>query len=203
MSLDGFIAGPDDGGRQPLGTGGNRLFNWYFDGTVPIRQYQQAASRGLPVPPFQLSGSSAEVFENLVDSGGAVVTGRRTYDIANGWGGHGPLPGVPVFVVTHQVPERVPVGESQYTFVTEGVPAAIEQAKAAAGDRYVSVMGSSVPQQALRAGLLDEIQIHLVPVLLGGGVRLFDHLAPGGIELETMQVVDSPGVTHLRYRVIR
>jgi dihydrofolate reductase len=132
-----------------------------------------------------------------------VVTGRRTYDIANGWDGNGPLPGLPLFVVTHRVPERVPIGESRYTFVTEGVPAAIEQAKAAAGDRYVSLMGSSVPQQALRAGLLDEIQIHLVPVLLGGGVRLFDRLDPGGIALETMQVVDSPGVTHLRYRVVR
>jgi dihydrofolate reductase len=106
-------------------------------------------------------------------------------------------------VVTHRVPEVVPQGESSYTFVTDGVESAIEQAKAAAGDRYVSVMGASVPQQCLRAGLLDEIQIHLVPVLLGAGVRLFDHLGTENVELEAIRVVDSPGVTHLRFRVVR
>jgi dihydrofolate reductase len=127
------------------------------------------------VPPFKLSSSSAEVFERLVESAGAVVTGRRTYDIAGAWGGNGPVPGLPVFVVTHNVPEHVPQGESRYTFVTDGVESAIEQAKAAAGDKYV----------------------------LGGGVRLFDQLGSESIELETIQVVDSPGVTHLRFRVVR
>jgi dihydrofolate reductase len=203
MSLDGFIAGTGDGERQPLGEGGTRLFDWYFDGDTPIRRYQQAGGRGVSVPPFRLSSSSAEVFEGLVDSGGAVVTGRRTYDIAGAWGGNGPLPGLPLFVLTHRVPQRWPRGESSYTFVTDGVESAIEQAKAAAGDRHVSVMGASVPQQCLRAGLLDEIQIHLVPVLLGSGVRLFDHLGAGSVLLETIQVVDSPGVTHLRFRVRR
>jgi dihydrofolate reductase len=106
-------------------------------------------------------------------------------------------------VVTHHVPDEVPKGESRYTFVTDGVESAIHQATAAAGDGYVSLMGSAVPQQCLRAGLLDEIQIHLVPVLLGAGVRLFDHLGAGRIELETMRVVEAPGVTHLRYRVVR
>jgi dihydrofolate reductase len=155
------------------------------------------------VPPFKLSGSSAEVFEDLIDSGGAVVTGRRTYDIAGAWGGNGPLPGLPLFVLTHNGPQHVPEGESRYTFVTDGVESAIAQAKAAAGDRYVSLMGASIPQQCLRAGLLDEIQIHLVPVLLGAGVRLFDHLGSDNVELETIRVVDSPGVTHLRFRVLR
>jgi dihydrofolate reductase len=130
------------------------------------------------------------------------VTGRRTYDIANAWDGNGPAPGVPVFVVTHHVPEQPPQGESSYTYVTDGVESAIEQAKAVAGDKCVSVMGASVPQQCLRAGLLDEVQIHLVPVLLGGGVRLFDRLGSDRIQLETIQVVDAPGVTHLRYRVV-
>jgi dihydrofolate reductase len=155
------------------------------------------------VPPFKLSSRSAEVFEDLIENGGAVVTGRRTYDIADAWGGNGPLPGLPLFVLTHHVPDHVPHGESRYTFVTDGVESAIEQAKAAAGDKYVSLMGASIPQQCLRAGLLDEIQIHLVPLLLGAGVRLFDHLGTETIELEPIQVVDAPGVTHLRFRVIK
>lgn len=201
MSLDGFIAGPGDEVEQPLGDGGRALFDWYFDGDTPVRRYQEAASRGVPVPPFKLSRTSAAVFEELIGRGGAVVTGRRTYDISGAWGGNGPLPGLPLFVVTHHVPEQVPRGESRYTFVTDGVERAVELAKAAAGDKDVSLMGASVPQQALRAGLLDEIQIHLVPILLGGGVRLFDHLGAGTIALEPIQVVDAPGVTHLRYRV--
>jgi dihydrofolate reductase len=203
MSLDGFIAGSNDGSEQPLGKGGMRLFDWYFDGDTPIRQYQAAASRGVSVPPFKVSTSSAEVFEELIESGGAVVTGRRTYDIADAWGGNSPLPGLPLFVLTHHVPEHVPHGESRYTFVTDSVESAIKQAKAAAGDKYVSLMGASIPQQCLRAGLLDEIQIHLVPVLLGSGVRLFDHLGTENIDLETIRVVDSLGVTHLRYRVVK
>ncbi len=203
MSVDGFIAGSNDGSDQPLGDGGMRLFDWYFDGDTPIRHYQEAAARGASVPPFKLSRSSAEVFEELIESTGAVVTGRRTYDISDAWGGDGPLPGVPLFVLTHTAPDVVPQGESTYTFVTDAVESAIEQAKAAAGDNYVSLMGASIPQQCLRAGLLDEIQIHLVPVLLGAGVRLFDHLGTKSIELETIRVVDSPGVTHLRFRVLR
>jgi dihydrofolate reductase len=203
MSLDGFIAGPNDGPEQGLGEGGMRLFDWYFDGDTPIPQYQAAAERGVPTPPFQLDKANAAVFEELIDGGGAVITGRRTYDITNGWGGNGPLPRLPLFVVTHRVPDEVPRGESRYTFVTDGVESAVAQASAVAGDKYVSLMGASVPQQALRAGLLDEIQIHLIPVLLGGGVRLFDHLGAGSVELELLKVVDGPGVTHLRYRVVK
>jgi len=193
MSLDGFVA--DDNDRV------DRIFNWYFDGDTPIRHYREAADRGVSVPPFKLASSSAEVFSELVEGGGAVVTGRRTYDISGAWDGNGPLPGLPLFVVTHHVPEQVPRGESHYTFVTDGVASAVEQAKAVAGDKYVSLMGSHVPQQCLQAGLVDEIQIHLVPVLLGAGVRLFDRLGTEGIGLELTRVVDSPGVTHLRYRV--
>jgi dihydrofolate reductase len=180
-----------------------RLFDWYFDGDTPIRRYEAAVSQGVSVPPFRLSSSSAAVFEELVESGGAVVTGRRTYDIADAWGGNGPLPGLPLFVLTHHVPEHVPHGQSRYTFVTDGVENAIGQAKAAAGDKDVSLMGASIAQQCLRAGLLDEIQIHLAPVLLGSGVRLFDHLDTQNIELEKIRVVDSPGVTHLRFRVVK
>jgi dihydrofolate reductase len=203
MSLDGFIAGANDSPEQGLGEGGMRLFNWYFDGDTPIRRYAEAAARGDPVPPFKLSKSSAAVFEEATESGGAVVTGRRTYDIADGWAGNGPAPPLPVFILTHRVPEHVPQGESTYTFVTEGIESAIVQAKAAAGDKYVGLMGSAAPQQCLRAGLLDEIQVHVVPVLLCRGVRLFDHLGTEKVELEILRVVDSPGVTHLRYRVVR
>jgi dihydrofolate reductase len=200
VSLDGFIADANDG---VLDDAGAHLFDWYFDGDTPIRHYQEAAARGVSVPPFQLSKASAEVFEELIEAGGAVVSGRRTYDITNGWAGNGPLPGLPLFVVTHHVPEHVPQGESRYTFVTDGVPSAIEQAKAAAGDRYVSLMGASAVQECLRLGLLDEVQLHLVPLLLGTGVRLFDHLGSDRIKLEKVRVVDAPGVTHLRFRVVR
>jgi dihydrofolate reductase len=192
-SLDGFIAGPNDGSEHPLGEGGMRLFDWYSKGDTPSRHY----------PTFRLDRANVEVFDALVDTGGAVVTGRRTYDISNAWDGKGPAPGLPLFIVTHEPPAEVPDQEVPYTFVTGGVESAIEQAKAVAGDKYVSLMGSSVPQQCLRAGLLDEILVHVVPVLLGDGVRLFDHLGAGTIELEIMRVVDGPGVTHLRYRVKR
>ena len=192
-SLDGFIAGPDDSPAQPLGKGGMRLFNWYSDGDTPSRYYES----------FKLSAASAEVFDAMAGRVGAVISGRRTYDITDGWGGDGPLPGAPLFVLTHAVPQHVPQGKSAYTFVTDGIESAIEQARAAAGGKDVSLMGAAAVQQALRAGLLDEIQIHLIPVLLGGGVRLLDHLGDDPVDLERIEVVDAPGVTHLHYRVVR
>ena len=118
-----------------------RLFDWYFDGDTPSQAYAAAAKRGVPVPPFKLSSSSARVFDEEVASGGAVVTGRRTYDIANGWGGNGPVPGIPLFVLTHNVPVQVPQGESHYTFFTDGLESAIAKAKAAAGNKSVGLMG--------------------------------------------------------------
>jgi len=192
-SLDGFIAGPDDGPQQPLGKGGMRLFDWYSDGDTPSRYYES----------FKLSAASAAVFDAMAGRVGAVISGRRTYDIVDGWGGDGPLPGAPLFVLTHDVPEHVPQGKSTYTFVTDGIESAIEQAHTAAGGKDVSLMGAAAVQQALRAGLLDEIEIHLIPVLLGGGVRLLDHLGDDPVQLARIEVVDAPGVTHLRYSVIR
>ena len=192
-SLDGYIAGSDDGPQQPLGKGGMRLFDWYSDGDTPSRYYES----------FKLSAASAEVFDTVAGRVGAVISGRRTYDITDGWGGDGPLPGAPLFVLTHHVPQHVPHGRSAYTFVTDGIESAIEQASAAAGGKDVSLMGAAAVQQALRAGLLDEIEIHLIPVLLCGGVRLLDHLGDDPVELERLEVVDAPGVTHLRYRVVR
>jgi dihydrofolate reductase len=190
MSLDGYVAGPNDGKHLPLGEGGEALFEWYFNGDTPSRHYDR----------FRLSKRSAEVFDAGIDSCGAVVTGRRTYDIANAWGGDGPVPGRPLFVLTHNVPAEVPETSVPYTFVTDGIQSAIEQAKAAAGDKYVGLAGSQAAQQCLRAGLLDEIWLAVVPLLLGGGVRLFDHIG-GAVRLETINVVDAPGVTHLSYRV--
>lgn len=190
MSLDGYIAGPNDGSELPLGEGGAALFEWYFNGDTPSRYYDR----------FRLSKRSAEVFDAGIDACGAVVTGRRTYDIAGAWGGDGPVPGLPLFVLTHSVPAEVPETSVPYTFVTDGIESAIEQAKAVAGDKYVSLAGSQAAQQCLRMGLLDEIWVGVVPLLLGGGVRLFDHIG-GPVRLETISVVDAPGVTHLSYRV--
>jgi dihydrofolate reductase len=190
MSLDGYIAGPDDGFVHPLGEGGKALFEWYFNGDTPSKY----------IPRFKLSAASAKVFDAGMDTLGAVITGRRTYDIANAWEGDGPAPGAPLFILTHSVPDDVPETSVPYTFVTDGIESAVKQASAVAGDKYVSLMGSYAPQQCLRAGLLDEIEVAVIPVLLGGGVRLFDHIG-GAVQLELISVVDAPGVTHLRYRV--
>jgi dihydrofolate reductase len=192
-SVDGFIAGADDSPAKPLGVGGDRLFEWFGDGDTPSRHY----------PSFRMSAVSAAFFDEFADRHGAVITGRRTYDIADAWGGTGPLPGVPLFVMTHHVPDSVPAGDPPYTFVTDGIEHAVEEARTAAGDKDVSVMGATIVQQCLRAGLLDEIIINLVPVVLGRGVRLLDNLEPGSIQLELVGVVDAPGVTHLRYRVVK
>ncbi len=193
VSLDGFIAGPDDSTAQPLGTGGTALFTWYGDGDVPAKHY----------PDFRLSAASAPVFDAICDRCGAVISGRRTYDISQAWGGTGPLPGVPLFVLTHRIPDDGPVGDPPYTFVTDGIVSAVEQARRVAGGKDVSLMGSYVVQQTLGAGLLDELTLHLVPIVLGGGVRLLDHLEGHATNLECIEVVDAPGVTHLTYRVIR
>jgi dihydrofolate reductase len=131
-----------------------------------------------------------------------LVTGRRTFDIANGWGGRHPV-NVPVFVVTHSVPQEWVYEGSPFTFVTDGVQSAIEQAKAVAGDNDVAVGAASIVQQCIKAGMLDEIHIDLVPVLLGNGVRLFDHLSTELIELEITQVIEGAGVTHLTFRVVK
>ena len=203
-SLDGFIAGPDDDPERPLGIGGERLFKWFEDGDTPSRFYRS----------FRMSAASAKFFDafagrthgeaitiGMVFAGrnGAVITGRRTYDIANAWGGDGPLPGVPLFIMTHRIPKTVPTGSAPYTFVTDGIERAVEKARSAAGGKDVSLMGATPVQQALRAGLLDILTVHLVPVVLGRGVRLLDGLDP--VQLDLVQVVDAPDVTHLTFRV--
>jgi dihydrofolate reductase len=133
---------------------------------------------------------------------GALVVGRRHFDHAGAWGGRHPMD-VPVFVVTHAVPREWTHEGSPFTFVTDGVERAVEQAKAVAGSKDVGVGGANVAQQCIEAGLIDEVGIDLVPVLLGEGVSFFGRLRTGPIELERTMVVEAPGVTHLRFRVVK
>jgi dihydrofolate reductase len=186
MSLDGFIAGPNDEVSQ--------LFKWYFGGDVEIPIQDGTMS-------LRVSPKSAEVLEGAFRSTGAMVAGRRMFDISHGWGGHPPF--APCFILTHHPPQEWIKEGSPFTFVTDGIESAIAQAKAAAGDKDVAVATATTTQQALKAGLLDEISIGLSPLLLGEGVRLFEHLGIEPVELEIVQVVEAPGVTHLRYRVVK
>lgn len=191
VSLDGFIAGADDGLDRPLGRGGEALFSWMSAG--PKANQVEARLR----PP----DASQPIVDEWVRAGGAIISGRRTFDIAHGWKDGHPID-VPIFVVTHQAPTH---GEwsPRVSFVTDGLDRALVLAQHAAGDRVVSVCGASIAQQLLQAGQLDEIQVSMTPVLLGAGVRLFDHLGPDPVSLEQTRVVGSDGVTHLRYRVLR
>ena len=177
MSLDGFITGPDDRRGQELGRDGGRLFNWMDDRTS--------------------GGPSGQVFGELMATG-AVISGRRTFELAGRWQGDH-HDGVPIFVLTHHVDDGdVPPGSAH--FVTD-VKDCAERARAAAADRAVMVHGAGAAQALLRAGLLDEMEIHLVPVLLGEGRRLFDSLGPDHIELELVRRLEARDVTHLRYQV--
>ena len=195
MSLDGFIAGPNDGPERPLGEEGERLFEWYSSGDT---EYKLPGTEMV----FNVSPQSAELLRQAHGKMGAFVTGRRTFDITNGWGGNPPL-GVPAFVVTHTVPQEWVYEGSPFTFVTDGVESAVEQARAVAGEKDVAVGAASIVQQCIRAGLIDVIHVDLVPVLLGGGVRLFEHLGTTPVELESTEVIEGSGVTHLTFRVVR
>jgi dihydrofolate reductase len=185
MSLDGFIADPADGVH--------RLFGWLANGDTPLPVMGRV---------FMTSATSAAHYRELLDMAGAHVTGRGDFDASNAWGGKHPL-NVPAFIVTHNVPQEWEVEPPPFTFVTDGVESAVEQAKQAAGDKNVLIGGSKIAQQCLKAGLIDEIHIDLVPVLLGAGIRLFDNLGIEPIELESTKVIDAPGVTHLKFRVVK
>lgn len=197
VSLDGLVAGANDSVEQPLGDGGAVLHDWLLNGETEFTGDVSRGHEGF----FNLTGNNHDVVAEWFGSTGALVVGRRMYDLVGGWGGTYPLPGIPVFVLTHDPPATVPSGETKFEFVTDRVEEAIDRARAAVDDGNVGVGGASVIQQCLDAGLLDEIWIHLVPVVLGDGVRLFDHLDDGPPEVETTQVIESPGVTHLHFRV--
>lgn len=194
VSLDGFVAGPNNSLDNGLGDGGERLFRWYFNGDteVPISDGNMT---------LKVSKQSAEIMKEGMGAFGAGVWGRRTFDIARAWGGHPPKS--PAFIVTHTPPQEWVKEGSPFTFVTDGVESAIRQAKQAAGDKNVVICTASILQQCLSAGLVDEISIDVVPLLLGGGVRLFEALGMRPIELERIRVVDAPNVTHMAFRVIK
>jgi dihydrofolate reductase len=185
MSLDGFITASNQTPEEPLGDGGERLHEWAFSAA---------------------DDRSREVLTRAVETAGAVIAGRRTYDTSlPGWGADGPTGAarLPLFVVTHSQPQDVPAG-GVYRFVTDGIHSALQQAKAAAGDKNVVVMGGAdIGQQFLRAGLLDEIQIHLVPVLFGSGTRMFEQLDNGHVHLEVAELIGASEATHLRYRLVK
>jgi len=196
-SLDGFIAGPNDGPENGLGDGGERLFKWYSSDDTEF------AVPGTDMV-FNISRPSAELLQKTWPLIGASVTGRRTFDIAGGWGGNPPGgPGAQYFVVTHNVPQEWVKEGSPFTFVTDGVESAVDRAVKAANGKNVDVVGADIVQQCIKAGLIDEIQIDLAPVLLGGGVHLFDYLGTGPIDLERLWVVEGLDVTHLRFRVVK
>ena len=205
MSLDGFVAGPSPTLEQPLGEGGEGLHEW----ALVLESWRR---------PHGLTGgetnASTEVIEASLEATGAVVMGRRMFSggegpweddpNADGWWGDNPPFHVPVFVLTHHAPETVTKdGGTTFAFVTEGIEAALEEARAAAGEKDVHVAGGAAAvQQYLAAGLVDELQINLAPVLMGSGTRLFDAQGAAQPALEIIGVVEAPAVTHLKYSVL-
>jgi dihydrofolate reductase len=187
MSLDGYVADENDGVAE--------VFDWYFSGEVEVPTASATSDMT-----FRVSPPSAEHLTGLVAEIGAMLTGRRTFDVADGWGGQHPWD-VPAFIVTHHVPEGWPRPGSTVQFVTDGIESAVARARSAAGPKSVGVHGAQTIQQCLNAGLLDEIHIDLAAVLLGEGVRLFDHLANTPVVLGDPIVLAGVGVTHLRYPV--
>jgi dihydrofolate reductase len=182
MSLDGYVTGPNDSRENPFGDGAEMLHDWIFDAATD---------------------ADRAILQEAIDGAGAIVMGRTSFDKNEGdggWGDGGPLGDTPCFVVTHNMPTASypPV----YTFVTDGVVSAIEQAKNAAGDRVVGLHGATIMQQALPLGLVDEIRVHVIPVLLGGGTRLFSTL-DSSITLERTQAQATPAATHIGFRVVR
>jgi dihydrofolate reductase len=190
MSLDGYIAGPNDEPGNPGGDGFMRLHDWY--GFGPDGPDPSGPESG------QRSGL-AQCFLDEINATGAVLAGRRTVEQVDHW--KGDHHGVPIFVPSHRPPGPSVANYPSVTYLADGIVSAMAQAKAAAGERDVLVHGAYTARTALEAGVLDELQIHQVPVLFGGGRRLFDML-PSRIELKIVRVIDTPEATHIRYRVL-
>jgi dihydrofolate reductase len=204
ISLDGFTAGPDQSEEDPLGVGGEQLHEWM----VPLEAFREThGEEGGEV------NASTPIVQGWFENIGATVMGRNMFgggpgpwgdEPWKGWWGDEPPFHVPVFVVTHHPREPLTLGETTFNFVTDGVESAVAQAKEAAGEKDVSLGGGAdVAGQCLAAGLVDEMQLSVAPVLLGEGERLLDGLGDAGLRLEQLAAVDAPGVTHITYRVSR
>jgi dihydrofolate reductase len=193
MSLDGFITGPNEGPDNALGDGGHRLHEWALGPDA-----EQPGNLGQAVD--RLSGADREIWEEMMLTG-AVLAGRGTFEPADGWNGDH-HDGVPIFILSRHEPSPEFARWPRVTYISD-LESAVAQAKQAAGERNVLVHGASIAQWTLAAGLLDEVQIHLVPVLLGEGRRLFEHLGTEQRELEPIRVLQGRDATHLRYRVRR
>jgi dihydrofolate reductase len=180
MSLDGKVATPDDD-ISPL-------VRWFFDGDVEVA----------PGAPFRTSEGSAKLLREAFETVGAIVGGRRYFDLAQGWGGRHPM-GVPVYILTHEPPADWP-SDTTIHFVTDGLESAVAQAREAAGSKHVAIATPGTVRQCLEAGLLDELSVNLIPVVLGAGLSFFGDVALH-VELEGPEVIEGKGVTHLRYRV--
>jgi dihydrofolate reductase len=188
VSVDGYITGSDPGPGRGLGDG-TMLFDWYADGDTPSQVFDG----------FRLSEPSARVFDALAGRVGAVVAGRNTYEDSDHFGGGGPHPTARLFVISHR---PAPEMTERQTLVTTGIEDAVAAAREAAGDKDVGLMGGGVVTEALQAGLVDEVILHQVPVLLGGGRPFFQAL-PEHVRLRLVEAVPAPGVTHLHYEVAR
>src|SRR5687768_11468787 len=204
ISLDGYVAGPNQTEEEPLGEGGERLHDWLVELKV-WREHAGMAGGGENV--------STSVFAEEIANVGAEIMGRGKFGPPRrgpwgetpweGWWGDDPPFHKPVFVLTHHEREPLTLSDTTFTFVTDGIESAMEQAREAAGDKDVFIGGGAdVINQYLAAGLVDEIELHVVPMLLGGGARLFEGVGPD-VKLELLRVVEAPGVTHLTYRVVK
>lgn len=204
MSLDGFTAGPDPTEEEPLGKGGEQLHEW----VIKLAAWREPHGReGGEV------NASTEPFEESLANTGAVIMGRNMFgggpgpwggEPWEGWWGDEPPFHCPVFVLTHHEREPLQKEGTTFTFVADGLESALEQAREASGGKDISLGGgANVAQQYLAAGLIDEMNLNVVPVLLGSGTRLFDNLDGIGVQPELVRVIDAPGVTHLRYRFVR
>ncbi|MDX6588487.1 MAG: hypothetical protein QOI31_2960 [Solirubrobacterales bacterium] len=202
MSVDGYVAGPNATHDEPLGVGGEKLHDW----VTRLASWKEAHGYD---PSEGETGTDDDVIAEAASSYGAVIMGKLMFCGENGpwgdepfkgWWGDDPPFKVPVFILTHHEREPLELGETRFEFVTEGIEAALERARDAAGDEDIQISGgANVAQQYLAAGLLDEMQIHIAPVLLGGGVRLFDGDLDGPRDLQITRAIQSPGVTHVRY----
>jgi dihydrofolate reductase len=203
-SLDGYVAGPNQSMEDPLGEGGEGLHDWL----VALKSWREGAGMEGGV-----ENVSDSVFAEVLENVGAEIMGRGKFgppsrgswgdDAWQGWWGDAPPFHKPVFVVTHHEREPLTLSDTTFHFITDGIESALEQAKAAAGDNDVFIGGgASIINQYLAAGLVDELELHVVPILLGGGARLFDGVGPDA-KLEMLRTIEAPGVAHLKYRVLR